>query len=347
MDCFAALAMTGRARSSVMPGQNASVCARERSERRIHSFLCMDCFAALANDGEFTRHCEERTTSNPVFLCAARWIASLARNDDEVYTVIARSAATSNPFFLSRIASLRSQYGDAPLPSLPGQRERCARERSDEAIHSFLRQGLLRCARNDGEVTPSLRGAKRRSNPSFFGAARWIASLRSQWREGYTSLMRQTQRFAQGSARRSNPVFLWHGLLRRARMTEGTPSLPATNAKRCARERTTKQSSLSLPARWIASLRSNDGEHGLLREPVIGRAFARPGGSQRRRGLHRLFAKTGTTGANRPRQAGRDPCKSPAASPLRQVADRTMTVAVCNALESLPREPLMAPRTVR
>src|SRR6267143_3631734 len=68
-------------------------------------------------------------------------------------------------------------------------------ERSDEAIHSFLRHGLLRCARNDGEAMdllrcarndgtrapPSLRGAQRRSNPFFLEA--WIASLRSQWGE--------------------------------------------------------------------------------------------------------------------------------------------------------------------
>src|SRR5882757_4515774 len=52
-------------------------------------------------------------------------------------------------------------------------------ERSDEAIHSFFtrRDGLLRFARNDGSTpelsllfeirVPSLRGAKRRSNPSF------------------------------------------------------------------------------------------------------------------------------------------------------------------------------------
>src|SRR5712672_3211075 len=77
-------------------------------------------------------------------------------------------------------------------------------ERSDEAIQAFFaqRDGLLRCARNDGEawiasrslssgahsrdpvarndgeVPPSLRGAKRRSNPFFLAA--WIASLRSQ-----------------------------------------------------------------------------------------------------------------------------------------------------------------------
>jgi hypothetical protein len=76
-------------------------------------------------------------------------------------------------------------------------------ERSDEAIQSFFaqRDGLLRCARNDGEAwfasrslssgarlrdplarrrraLPSLRGAKRRSNPFFLVA--WIASLRSQ-----------------------------------------------------------------------------------------------------------------------------------------------------------------------
>src|SRR6266403_1963563 len=79
----------------------------------------------------------------------------------------------------------------------------CARERSDEAIQSFFaqRDGLLRCARNDGEAwiasrslssgahsrdpvarndraPPSLRGAQRRSNPFFLVA--WIASLRSQ-----------------------------------------------------------------------------------------------------------------------------------------------------------------------
>jgi hypothetical protein len=37
------------------------------------------------------------------------------------------------------------------------------------------------CARNDGEVPPSLRGAQRRSNPAFrFVAQYWIASLRSQ-----------------------------------------------------------------------------------------------------------------------------------------------------------------------
>src|SRR3981189_2855639 len=37
------------------------------------------------------------------------------------------------------------------------------------------------CARNDGEVRPSLRGAQRRSNPAFrFVAQYWIASLRSQ-----------------------------------------------------------------------------------------------------------------------------------------------------------------------
>src|SRR6267143_949499 len=60
-------------------------------------------------------------------------------------------------------------------------------ERSDEAIQFFFaqRDGLLRCARNDGEAwiasrSPSLRGAKRRSNPVFLCAARWIASLRSQ-----------------------------------------------------------------------------------------------------------------------------------------------------------------------
>src|SRR6266403_2069705 len=61
-------------------------------------------------------------------------------------------------------------------------------ERSDEAIHTFFarRDGLLRCARNDGSApgsyvlfeirAPSLRGAERRSNPYFLCAARWIAS---------------------------------------------------------------------------------------------------------------------------------------------------------------------------
>src|SRR3979490_428814 len=61
-------------------------------------------------------------------------------------------------------------------------------ERSDEAIHAFFarRDGLLRFARNDGSTPelsllfeirpPSLRGAKRRSNPCFLCAARWIAS---------------------------------------------------------------------------------------------------------------------------------------------------------------------------
>jgi len=65
-------------------------------------------------------------------------------------------------------------------------------EQSDEAIYSFFARldGLLRFARNDGSTPdclwlfeirkPSLRGAKRRSNPCFLCAARWIASLRSQ-----------------------------------------------------------------------------------------------------------------------------------------------------------------------
>jgi hypothetical protein len=35
-------------------------------------------------------------------------------------------------------------------------------------------------ANDDPNVEPSLRGAKRRSNPFFLYAARWIASLRSQ-----------------------------------------------------------------------------------------------------------------------------------------------------------------------
>src|SRR6266436_536114 len=59
-------------------------------------------------------------------------------------------------------------------------------ERSDEAIHSFFawRDGLLRFARNEARgaarsrsrVLPSLRGAKRRSNPLFLYVARCIAS---------------------------------------------------------------------------------------------------------------------------------------------------------------------------
>src|SRR6266446_986409 len=91
-----------------------------------------------------------------------------------------------------------------PRHCLRQTRSVCARERSDEAIHSFFarRDGLLRCARNDGEgvasdswrssshprfsslppdhITPSLRGATATKQSIFLCAARWIASLRSQ-----------------------------------------------------------------------------------------------------------------------------------------------------------------------
>src|SRR5882762_5896652 len=117
----------------------------------------------------------------------------------------------------------------------------CARERSDEAIQSFFaqRDGLLRCARNDGEaricfaalamterVTPSLRA--KRSNPLFLVARIASRSLSS-------------------GARSRDPLARNDG--------EVPPSLPATNAKRLRKGAQRRSNPFFLEA-WIASLRS-------------------------------------------------------------------------------------------
>src|SRR5882762_8870903 len=96
--------------------------------------------------------------------------------------VIARSEATKQSILSSRgemdcfaALAMTAQHLNC-LCCLKLECRHCE-ERSDEAIHSFCtrRDGLLRCARNDGSTpelsllfeirVPSLRGAKRRSNP--------------------------------------------------------------------------------------------------------------------------------------------------------------------------------------
>src|SRR6267378_888284 len=83
-------------------------------------------------------------------------------------------------------------------------------ERSDEAIHSFLRHGLLRCARNDGTR----------------------ALLRHCLRQTRSVCARERSDEAIHS-------FLWHGLLRCARNDGEVYTV-------IARSEATKQSSLSL-----------------------------------------------------------------------------------------------------
>src|SRR5712671_5090916 len=113
-------------------------------------------------------------------------------------------------------------------------------ERSDEAIHSFLRHGLLRCARNDGEA--------------------WIAS-----------------RSLSSGAHSRDPLARNDG--------EGYTVI--------ARSEATKQSSLSLRGEMdcFAALAMTERV-----TPSVCEDRHQP--------------------ANRPRQAGRHACKSPAASPL-------------------------------
>src|SRR6267378_2743360 len=96
------------------------------------------CFAAVAMTGRaaLLRHCLRQTRS----VCARE------RSDEA-------------------IQPLASCFAE-PVTGSAALLRHCE-ERSDEAIHSFLWHGLLRCARNDGEVPPSLRGAQRRSNPFF------------------------------------------------------------------------------------------------------------------------------------------------------------------------------------
>src|SRR3979490_1758021 len=98
---------------------------------------------------------------------------------------------------------------------------------------SLRRDGLLRFARNDGSTPelsllfeirlPSLRGAKRRSNPCFLYAARWIASrslssgahLRDPLARNDGSTPELSLLFEiglpslRGAKRRSNPCFLY------------------------------------------------------------------------------------------------------------------------------------------
>src|SRR5712672_3080311 len=107
--------------------------------------------------------------------------------------VIARSEATKQSILSSRgemdcFAALAMTAPHLDRMCCLKLEPRHCEERSDEAIHSFFarRDGLLRFARNDGSApgssvlfeirAPSLRGAKRRSNPFFLYAARWIAS---------------------------------------------------------------------------------------------------------------------------------------------------------------------------
>src|SRR5712671_2683892 len=111
--------------------------------------------------------------------------------------VIARSEATKQSILSSRgsmdcFASLAMTAQRLIVCGCVKLGSRHCEERSDEAIYPFFARldGLLRFARNDGSTPdclwlceirkPSLRGAKRRSNPLFLCAARWIASLRSQ-----------------------------------------------------------------------------------------------------------------------------------------------------------------------
>src|SRR5712672_45601 len=184
--------MTGSARSSVIACDKREAFAQGSAATKQSSLSLrgeMDCFAALAMTERRgllrgARHCEERSDEAIQSFFARRdGLLRCARNDGEAW-IASRSLSG-----MHSCDSLPRNDGTRALlrHCLRQTRSVCARERSDEAIQSFFarRDGLLRCARNDGEAwiasrSPSLRGAKRRSNPGFLCAARWIASLRSQ-----------------------------------------------------------------------------------------------------------------------------------------------------------------------
>jgi hypothetical protein len=180
--CFAALAMTGRALLRH---------CEERSDEAIHSFLWHGLLRCARNDGE-------------------AWIASrsrsgmhscdpLARNDGEGYTVIAcdkreafaqRSAATKQSILscgmdcFAALAMTERQWICFATLAMTGRALlRHCEERSDEAIHSFLRHGLLRRARNDGEAWIASR--------SLSTSARLRDPVARNDGEGYTVCLRR------------------------------------------------------------------------------------------------------------------------------------------------------------
>src|SRR5712672_4185147 len=193
--------MTGSARSSVIACDKREAFAQGSAATKQSSLSLrgeMDCFAALAMTERRgllrgARHCEERSDKAIHFFFAQRdGLLRCARNDGEAWIASSRSLSWA------RDPLARNDGKRALLRHCLRQtRSVCARERSDEAIQSFFarRDGLLRCARNDGEgvasdswrssshprfsslppdhVTPSLpatnakrlrKGAKRRSN---------------------------------------------------------------------------------------------------------------------------------------------------------------------------------------
>jgi hypothetical protein len=151
------------------------VIASEAKQSILPSRGEMDCFAARAMTAPHLdrlcclklepRHCEERS-------------------DEAIHSFVLarRDGLLRGPCHRARIRATRWLAMTAPhldrLCCLKLESRHCE-ERSDEAIHSFFarRDGLLRCARNDGPTpgssvlfeirAPSLRGAERRSNPYF------------------------------------------------------------------------------------------------------------------------------------------------------------------------------------
>src|SRR6267378_1977557 len=82
----------------------------------------------------------------------------------------------------------------------------CARERSDEAIQSFFaqRDGLLRCARNDGEAWIAL---SRSLSWARIRATRWLAMTGSARSSVIACDKREA--FAQGSEATKQSIFLF------------------------------------------------------------------------------------------------------------------------------------------
>src|SRR6266403_1924727 len=140
--------------------------------------LCgeMDCFASLAMTAQRLnclcclklecRHCEKRSDEAiHSFFTRRDGLLRFARNDGSTPGL---SVAVWN----QEAVIARSEATKQSILSLRGEMD-CFASLAMTAQH-------LDCLWLFGIRKPSLRGAKRRSNPFFLYAARWIASLRSQ-----------------------------------------------------------------------------------------------------------------------------------------------------------------------
>src|SRR5712672_2223237 len=150
--------MTGSARSSVIACDKREAFAQGSAATKQSSLSLrgeMDCFAALAMTERRgllrgARHCEERSDEAIQSFFAQRdGLLRCARNDGEAWIASSRSLSWA------RDPLARNDGKRALLRHCLRQtRSVCVRERSDEAIQFFFaqRDGLLRCARNDGEA---------------------------------------------------------------------------------------------------------------------------------------------------------------------------------------------------